>query len=227
VRCKRSNSCPYCAWMASVENTLVVAHDARWRQPSVGMTLTTDSPDFTMDRFRWATAKLFRWLRTRDGCARADGGGRVEYLGLMEWTTGERTPGRRPHMHALVKGLDPDATDELHPQVREKWSKLTGGSWVVECRPLRTPGGAIAYMVGHHHKREQAPPAGWSGKRIRPSQGYFERPVAELRRHAKRTILDALWWAEMDAPAPSLCRVRDVDGQVVDVVTGEVLADAA
>jgi hypothetical protein len=44
--------------------------------------------------------------------------------------------------------------------------------------------GAIAYLALHHNKMEQRPPRGWSGKRFRPSRGYFNRPVAELRAEA-------------------------------------------
>src|SRR3954454_18706055 len=125
----------------------------------------------------------------------------------MEWTTGLHSPGRRPHMHALVKGLPGEAAAALEPAISAKWERLTGGAWLVEARELRTPGGAIAYMVGHHHKREQAPPPSMRGvKRMRPSRGYFntemtrriaeiegrdESPTARLRRRAKEVMREA------------------------------------
>jgi hypothetical protein len=243
VRCGRSNSCAYCAWLASRENTLTVALDAKQSPPTVGVTLTTQRPGFEMDRFRTATAAVFKRLR-RDL-------GPVEYCGLMEWTTGRRTPGRRPHMHALVKGVDAASTAEVHELVRETWEASTDGAWVVECRPLRSAGGAIAYMVGHHHKSEQAPPEGWSGKRMRPSRGYFHRPVAEIREQARAKLrtdtataklidelhahgldpddvadqFDELLEAAVREPTPQLVRVRNRDGRLVDMTTGAVVPD--
>jgi hypothetical protein len=188
VRCGRSNSCAKCAWLAAVENVGVVAIDAREEQPTVGMTLTTRSADFDMARYRDAVAVLFRWLRREFGPD-------VAYLLLMEWTTGNGGHGRLPHGHLLVKHL-PDNLDlspncQLWQDVKSHWAKYTG-AWMVEVRQLRSAGGAIAYMVGHHHKGEQAPPEGWSGKRFRPSIGnregvgrYFARPIAELRQDAR------------------------------------------
>jgi hypothetical protein len=68
--------------------------------------------------------------------------------------------------------------------VRREWRSLVG-AWVVEARPIRTPAGAIAYFAPHHSKQAQGPPAGWSGKRFRPSKGYFNAPVEELRGRAE------------------------------------------
>lgn len=146
--------------------------DARWEQPTVGMTLTTHRPNFDMQRFRRGVFDVTRWLRSTYGRE-------VEYLGLMEWTTGRSGKGRMPHQHMLVKGLDPDACDDVWAALKPRWERITGGAYRIDCRPLRSPGGAVAYMVGHHHKREQAPPSGWSGKRIRPSKGYFSRRPLE------------------------------------------------
>jgi hypothetical protein len=228
VRCGRSNSCEYCAWLSSVENSIVVGLDAKAEQPTVGLTLTTHRPGFDMARFRVATAQLFKWLRQTEGR-------QIEYLGLMEWTTGKKTAGKRPHMHALLKGLDPARSEVLEPLVSARWKTLTEGAWKVDCRPLRTPGGAIAYMVGHHHKRDQAPPRSFTGKRIRPSRGYFTRPVAEIRQEAKATmrhaaaksitlrdltdaevpedmvddVLEQLVRERLEQPAPKLLRQKD------------------
>jgi hypothetical protein len=66
---------------------------------------------------------------------------------------------------------------------RAEWKALVG-AWVVEARPLRTAAGAIAYLAPHHAKTVQGPPPGWRGKRFRPSKGYFNVPVHELRRQA-------------------------------------------
>jgi hypothetical protein len=167
--------------LAAVENVSVVVIDSRREQPTVGMTLTTRRADFDLVRYRRAVEDLFRWLRREFGPA-------VAYLLMMEWTTGRGGHGRLPHGHLLVKrlpeGLDLSPGCELWRQIKKRWERSTG-AWMVELRELRTPAGAIAYMVGHHHKREQAPPEGWSGKRFRPSRNYFDRPVCELREHVR------------------------------------------
>jgi hypothetical protein len=160
----------------------VVKLDADQRMPRVGLTLTTRSPDFDLVAFRRAVENLFRWLRRSFPEA--------EYLGVMEWTTGRRTKGRRPHMHALVKGVDPGVATELEAQVSARWLRYTSEAWKVECRPLRTPAGAIAYLTLHHHKREQAPPPGFRGKRLRPSKGYYSRPIVGLREEARAVLGD-------------------------------------
>lgn len=242
VRCGRSNSCAYCAWQAAAENMLVVGLDARERMPAHGITLTTRDPDFDQGRFRKAVSQWARWLRREVGP--------MEYLGLIEWTSGkgERSGGhKRMHQHTLVKGIPGDADlDQLWREQKKVWERLTG-AWRVELRELRTPAGAIAYMVGHHHKAEQAPPPGWSGKRFRPSQGYFGRPVAQLREEAREQRaahlrvrwlleqlaeqdidpdqLDAEIWEQLTAPgpAPELVRVSMVDGQLTVPGTGEVV----
>ncbi len=181
VRCGRSNSCPKCAWLAAVENVAVVALDAKIEQPTVGMTLTTRQADFDLVRYRRAVERVFAWLR-------AEFGKEVGYLLMMEWTTGSGGHGRLPHGHLLVKRLpaelDLSEGCDLWHQLKAEWEKHTG-AWRVELRELRTPGGAIAYMVGHHHKREQAPPEGFTGKRTRPSKNYYARPIAELRVEAR------------------------------------------
>lgn len=211
VRCGCSNSCPKCAWLAAVENVAVVALDARDEQPTVGMTLTTRSPDFDMDRYARAVADVFRWLRREFGPE-------VAYLLMMEWTTGIGGHGRLPHGHLLVKRLpaelDLSPGCDLWRQLKARWEKHTG-AWRVELRELRTPGGAIAYMVGHHHKGEQAPPAGFTGKRTRPSQNYYVRPIAELRQEARAHRARAI----------ALMTVAEVYGDVVLELAGDVVDD--
>lgn len=177
MRCSAPNRCAYCAWLTAAENVAVVALDAADEQPTVGMTLTTRDPGFDMERFRRAVQKLFGWLRRRFGA-------QLGYLMLMEFTTGDSGAGRLPHGHVLVKRL-PDGVDlspgcELWQAIKHLWERYTG-AWRVELRRLLSPGGAVGYMVGHHHKREQAPPSGWSGKRFRPSRNYFVQPVSTLR----------------------------------------------
>lgn len=127
---------------------------------------------------------------------------------------------RRPHLHHLTKGIpagDPllntipledvpadhpfvrerhvnpgETTTPLELRVSELWHTITGDAFMVEARPLRTPAGAIAYLALHHHKRRQAPPPGFAGRRLRPSRGsdkrpgYYAEPIADLRRLAQK-----------------------------------------
>lgn len=195
VRCKATNMCDYCAMLTAFENALVVRLDAleggRW--PTWSMTTTTKdawTPELHAEiapMLRRAEQSVFQRLR------RAPGSDDVQYLGFVEFTTGRTTPGRRPHIHHLVKGLgrpDDDRAAALERLVSETWKSATRGSWRVECRPLRSPLGAIAYLALHHHKTEQRPPEGWTGKRFRPSRGYFNRPIAELRQEARALMAD-------------------------------------
>jgi hypothetical protein len=174
--------------ISAFENALVVRLDAfdggRW--PTWGLTTTTRDPTFGQKELRRCEENLYRQLRREYGR-------QIEYLGFVEFTTGRNDGHRRPHVHHLVKGL-PRATAEevlrLELRVSQLWHRYTRDAWVVECRPLRTPMGAIAYLALHHHKLEQQPPKGWSGKRFRPSRGYFNRPIAELRAEARELLAE-------------------------------------
>jgi hypothetical protein len=205
ARCKASNRCGYCGQVSAIENAAVLRLDAEsdtGRRPTVGITLTTKDP-LTDGQLRIYTASFWRAFRQRWG--------RVEYCGFVEWTTGKarRAGGvRRTHVHYLVKDLRPDVElADVEAWVRVEWKKLAG-AWVVEARELRTPAGAIAYLALHHQKREQAPPRGWSGKRLRPSKGYFNRPVRELRSEARLRLAEAR--ALRDGRDPSLVRLLKV-----------------
>lgn len=181
--------------LSALENALVVQLDAlegdRW--PTWGLTTTTARPwnDWHRGELKYAEQRLFQQLR------REHPGSDVQYLGFVEFTTGTAASSggvRRVHVHHLLKGLgrpDESRALALERRVSELWRRYTGDAWRVECRPLRTPLGALSYLALHHHKWEQAPPAGWSGKRFRPSRGYFKRPVAELRAEARELMRDA------------------------------------
>jgi hypothetical protein len=191
VRCKATNKCAGCAMIQAFENALVVRLDALdgERFPTWGLTTTTRTPGFEQARLRKCEELLYRQLRREYGS-------QVQYLGFVEFTSGRAgTSGgfRRPHVHHLVKGLPRPSADmqvELEGRVSELWFRYTRDAWRVDCRPLRTPMGAIAYLALHHHKMEQRPPKGWSGKRFRPSRGYFNRPVGELREEARALLAD-------------------------------------
>jgi hypothetical protein len=264
VRCGASNRCGYCAMLTACENAVVMRLDSfDGAFPRVGLTTTTRRPNHPWAELRRAEERLWRDLR-------ASHGRQVEYCGFLEWTSGNApTSGglKRRHLHHTVKGLDFEPGDvvyeadkwgrevarlpELEARVSTWWRRHTGDAWQVECRPLRTPMGAVAYLVLHHHKREQAPPPGTKHvKRLRPSRGYFNRPIADYRREARELLRDERLFAELvavlDVPdgipsylveerivervdeardrakweAPKLVHVRE--RQVVDRATGEV-----
>lgn len=168
--------------LAALENVAVVGRDARERQPTAGLTLTTRAAVTDPAAFRRDVEHVLRLIRRREREA--------EYLGVIEFTTGRGTRAggaRRLHQHALVKGLDGAAALGLEGDVRDLWHRRTGAHRV-ELRELRTPAGATAYLLAHHHKSEQAPPKGWNGRRLRASRGYFERPVEHLRAEAREVL---------------------------------------
>lgn len=221
VRCRATNKCWYCAMLTAYENALVVRLDAlegdRW--PTWGLTTTTARPDFGQAELRRCEENLYRALRRHYGR-------QVDYLGFVEFTTGRNDGHRRPHVHHLVKGLprpSPRLVVQLEAEVSRLWKRYTGDAWVVECRPLRTPTGAIAYLALHHHKREQQPPAGWSGKRFRPSRGYFNRPIGELRAEARALLEDR----RIEAALVAAWNVPDgFDGALLDELIYENLEEA-
>lgn len=204
LRCGRSNRCDYCAMLAAIEAALVLSIDAKLNCPTVGLTTTTRDPDFALDALRKAEQALWRQLRRE---AEKEKRPRLEYCAFLEWTTGKGTRSgghRRPHLHHLVKGMPVDhplmeiveIVDDygrVHPKPRlelhvsEMWKRYTkGDAWQVEARPLRTPAGAITYLALHHNKRTQAPPLEVGRvRRLRPSKGYYEEPIADLRKLAR------------------------------------------
>jgi hypothetical protein len=201
--------------IAACENAVVLGLDALDGEfPRVGITTTTHRPDFGWEALRRAEERLWAWLRHELGY------GRVEYCGFLEWTTG-RAPtsrGRRlPHMHHNVKGLPPADARDLEQALSERWRKWTGGAWRVECLELRTPGGAIAYLALHHHKREQGPPPGSRHvRRLRCSQGYMNRPIGEYRRQARELLKDERLYAQ-------IVEALDVPDGVDSGLLGELL----
>lgn len=148
--------------------------------PRYVLTLTSRDPVTDSASYRHACHMFWKAWRRRYG--------RVEYCGFVEWTTGRaRTSGglRRMHSHWLVK-LWLDALDvaEVEAWVSAEWLKLTG-AWKVQLAELRHVGGVVGYLALHHEKLEQAPPQGWTGRRLRPSRGYFAVSGREIRERAR------------------------------------------
>lgn len=214
LRCGASNRCAYCSWMVALENALVVKLDAAEQLPEIGFTLTTRAARTPPEKFRRDVEKSFLALRRRWRDA--------QYLGQIEFTTGHGTRSggaRRIHQHGLLKGVDRGDVEAVADVLRDVWAARTGAHRV-EAHELHRPAGAIAYLVNHHQKTAQAPPRGWSGKRFRPSKGYFERPVAQLREEARTLLRDrrveaAVARALEDAEAWDLVGDHDVMDQLV------------
>lgn len=246
VRCGASNRCSYCAMFAALEAALVIKLDAQVRPPTVGITTTTRRPGVSPKELREAERILWRALRK--GMRIGSPGRRrradefeafpdLQYLGFLEWTTGEAEGSdgeRRPHIHHLVKGIPSDhrmlepkvldsgrVTTRLEERISELWREITGDSFVVECRKLRTPAGAIAYLALHHHKRKQAPPPGFAGRRLRSSKGYYELPVRELRELASELA------TKSRVVSAARRAVGVLDGRVDDDELDELQKDAA
>lgn len=240
VRCGRSNKCGYCSRLAGRETVEAVYLDAKVQMPRHTLTLTTRSIETTSRDFRLAVKGLVRWLRQEH---------EVEYLGVIEFTTGRsETSGghRRMHQHALLKGLQAGVdVGSVQRQVSRRMASAIGAPRV-ELAELRTPEGAIGYMVGHHQKRDQAPPPAWSGKRVRSSRHYWTRPVKEIRADVKTNqqhkvnvhkLLEALQEQGVDPDAlepeqwehlvehraaPQLVQIRQTPrGRPYDVTTGQ------
>jgi len=126
----------------------------------------------------------------------------------------------------LVKGLPEEGHRRLEAEVSRLWRRYTRGAWVVECRPLRTPAGAIAYLALHHHKREQGPPPGFRGRRLRFSQGYLDKPGREARADAKRFLRDGrIEWAVRGMLAADFAD-DDLTAHELDVVFDQALDEA-
>jgi hypothetical protein len=223
ARCGASNRCWYCARLMAIENLVVLKLDARDNcAPTVGMTLTTVEAKTTPKALRAGIEKVTKALRRRWP--------NVEYCGFVEWTTG-LAPGsgghRRVHVHLLLKFLPVDACEQAEQIVRRVWKERTGAHRV-EVRELRVAGGATAYLANHHGKRAQGPPVGWSGKRLRPSKGYFGAAgqVGKLRERARALLAEERLYRAVEAELEDVfigsgLAVEDVD--LVQLDNGDVV----
>jgi hypothetical protein len=186
VSCGCPNLCRYCSWLVALENAVVVKADSAMCLPRVGFTLTTKAATTPPATFRKDVEQVFRALR-REPWAKG-----VRYLGQIEFTTGEGTRSggaRRIHQHGLLKDVEADRAADVAELSRRVWLPRTGAHRV-EAHELHRPAGAIAYLINHHAKTAQTPPRGWSGKRLRPSKGYYERPIGEMREEARAFLSD-------------------------------------
>lgn len=175
------NQCDYCAKLAAVENSEMLALDAmEGNAPRVWMVLTTAIATLDMKRFYKGREKLLLAIRRKYPEA--------QYAALLEFTTGygPRSGGkRRPHWNVLLKGVPVEAIGWLLDLVERIWCAHVDarieGQHVGE---VSEAGGLMRYIAHHFQKESQAPPKGFMGQRFNCSRGYFTgctRAVARRR----------------------------------------------
>jgi len=187
-RCKR-NSCPRCYGLKMQEWAQIVFEDSLESPPTHAITFTTRDPVWDGVRYCRSRAHLMQALRKRYGR-------QVESLEFMEQQTGKApTSGghRRGHGHGLFKGLEGVDVLELESFVREGWRSRMG-AWQISVAELRSAAGAVHYLTLNFTiekgKLSQAPTELPKGTRtIRPTRGYWSRPVSELRDIAREKVL--------------------------------------
>jgi hypothetical protein len=179
-------SCPGCGKrhaLAALE--MVRDTSARMGNPECAATLTSVDPD-TDTSARWSrdVEQVIKALRRRWSG--------VQYLAFMEWTTGRgrRSGGRRrPHSHLLLRGLPRDQAPLAESTVRRVWEQRTGAHRV-EVAPLVAAENGVAYLALHHLKPNQAAPEGWTGRRLRPSKGWWGTDPKQLRDASERLVAE-------------------------------------
>ena len=152
----------------------------------------------------------------------------AEYLGFMEWTTGKgaRSGGlRRPHMHLLFRGIPPEEAALCESIVRRVWLARTGANRV-EASALESLQGSLQYVAMHHMKPDQAPPEGWTGRRLRPSQGWWGADAKQLRADARTVVLERAHVARIKAERSAEVAALVGDGLPEDLARDVVYGPA-
>ncbi len=185
MRCRGVNKCDYCAMLAAVEWSEMLALDAmEGSAPQVWIVLTTRSTSTCQAHFYEARRQLMRAIKRRWPDA--------EYLCIMEMTSGygDRSGGlRRPHWNVLLKGVPPEAQAALEKLVRRVWcSRVDAEPQAQFVGAVSEAGGLMRYLALHFLKESQRPPHGWRGSRVTASRGYFTRERWQVRRDAQRAL---------------------------------------
>jgi hypothetical protein len=184
-RCRATNLCGYCATLAAVENSELLALDAMHGvAPTYVAILGTRTPSIDPARFYDARQLLLRAIRAKWPLA--------EVAALVEFTTGTgpRSGGlRRPHWNVLLKGVPDGQQEALEAVVLRSWCRnvdaARGAQYVA---PIASAGGLIAYTAQHFQKQSQAPPPGWRGHRFLKSRGYLWTDTAAAREEARASL---------------------------------------
>jgi hypothetical protein len=186
TRGKCVNHCEYCAKLAAVENSEMLALDAmEGEAPEVWLVLTTRRSTIDMAVFYKAREQLLRAIRRRWPDA--------DYACLLEFTTGygPRSGGkRRPHWNVLLKRVPTSGIPELEELVARIWcarvDALPTGQHV---GPVQEAGGLMRYIALHFQKESQRPPEGFTGQRFNCSRGYFTGATRRVARERARSSL--------------------------------------
>lgn len=205
-RCKATNLCAYCARLAAVENSELLALDAaEGIAPQVWMVLGTGTDELDPAHFYAARKYLMTKIRERFGR-------QVEWAALVEFTTGYsvQSGGRRfPHWNILLKGIAPEQLDALRELVvgtdREPgiWCRRKDFKAAPDAQhvgSITAAGGLMKYLALHFQKEEQSPPEDWRGHRFLKSDGYLWLPTPAAREAAKQSLrLNRELWRAMQS----------------------------
>lgn len=225
-RCRATNQCAYCARLAAVENSELLALDAvaSGSAPSVWTVLTTRTATDDPRPFYRARELVLRALRRRwPAC---------EYAALVEFTTGygPRSGGaRRPHWNLLLKGIPADALDQAGDVIRRVWCRhVDAEPWAQFVGHVDEVGGLLRYVALHFQKESQAPPAGWSGQRFNVSRGYLAGSTAEARAAARESLAfkRELWKAIRDGATGTEAEARARELRAIAAATTWELVNA-
>lgn len=210
-RCRSTNQCDYCARLAAVENSEMLALDAMLGvAPTIVAILGTRDPERSPKPFYRSRECLMRALKRRWPA--------VQYCGLVEFTTGygPRSGGkRRPHWNLLLKGIPVEDVDQARDLIVSVWcareDAAPQGQYVA---PVSEVGGLLRYVALHFQKASQKPPEGWRGHRVLKSRGYLWCATPVAREAAKRSLrLKREIWRAQQAGA--------------DAATADAIAEAA
>jgi hypothetical protein len=189
IPCAR-NSCPYCRR----RNVQVTAAKMGLNQTLTDRPVTHAVLSTTRDWVPQATLaagwKEMGRLVRRDVCPTA------RYAWFREWTTGDHSDGvRRTHYHSTWALDSDDQAGDVAAMSNRVWA-TRAGAWSGKAhgwKAVYDAGGLTRYiagLVGHHLKSNQAPPAGWSGRRFGTSRGFYAIASDELDRQAKALVRD-------------------------------------
>lgn len=185
-RCGSTNLCAYCARLAAVENSEMLALDALdGDAPLLLAVLTTRTATEDMAVFYRARAQAMRALKRRwPGVQYAS---QLEYTtGYGQWSGGER----RPHWNILLKGIPVSENASAREALVRVWTArvdATAAAQYVE--PVGEAQHVLRYISLHFQKCSQAPPEGFRGQRFNCSRGYFGALTrAQARSRAKDSL---------------------------------------
>ena len=197
-RCRATNLCLFCAKLAAVENSELLALDAvEGTAPRMWLVLSTGTDELDPARFYAARKHLMKALGREFGR-------KIPWAAMVEFTTGysKHSAGRRfPHWNVMLKGVDEGDLGRIRAVVDRVWCGRADFKAVPEGQHVGTiteAGGLMRYIALHFQKESQAPPAGWRGHRFLHSRDYLWKPTPEARELTQQSLRlkRELWRAE-------------------------------